>query len=402
MGTPKEYLPPALSEDAIQSLLSSVHLPPATRISPLQVSAAYHSIYLVHFPPSAADQLVPAKTREPDGSMLLFLRVAGRHLPRAKTLNEVGAMRWVRAHTAIPVPAVVRWDATEANPLGCEYTLLEKARGTSADAVYDALDDRAKESLVAQLADVLVQLHEHSWDHVGGLVVAEDGDSVVPGPMVDEWFWHVPDAAKYWGDGELVASLNPLGPYPGYTAWCRGQLEKYQYAILHHPSLEWMRDLLPRLSDFTAVLQQQTLALDKDVKIVLAHKDLHFANVMMDYDPSSGSLPVVTAILDWEFAGIVPAQRWNPVRAFLWNAKTAGDGGREEKARLWAVFERVAKEKGLTLLEDAEFSSPLQEAMQTAVNYIRAIVEVCPRGQAEDKVQEWRKVVEEAMEKFGI
>lgn len=46
------------------------------------------------------------------------------------------------------------------------------------------------------------------------------------------------------------------------------------------------------------------------------------------------------------------------------------------------LFESICREKGAgKILEDMELD-PLQESMQTAVNYLRAIVEVCPRGQA--------------------
>lgn len=47
MGTPSEYLPPALPTDSIVELIASLDLPARTRMSSLQVTAAYRFIYLV-------------------------------------------------------------------------------------------------------------------------------------------------------------------------------------------------------------------------------------------------------------------------------------------------------------------------------------------------------------------
>lgn len=412
MATPAQYLPPALSDETIQSLLSSLDLPAAQTISPLTVTAEYHAIYLLNFPPAANNaRLAPARTREPDGSTTLVLRVAGRHLPRIKTTNEVAVMRWVQAHTSVPLPAVVRFDATEANPLGHEFTLLERAPGISVDKVYARLDDAAKHSLVVQLAGFLGEMQAaKGWDAIGGLRLtgARDGgeegeeeeeEEVAVGQVVDETFWQAPDIDKFWSSTETVASLNVGGPYETYTGFCAAYVEKFLYAIERHESLGWMRDLTPRLTAFRDLLttKHETIAQLKlnDMKLVLAHKDLHFANIM--FEPVSAK---ITSILDWEFAGVVPASRWDPARAFLWNG-TYSDESKAEKERLMSVFAKVCKEKAVSVLEDAK-ANEYQQAMQTVVSFTRAIVEVCPRGEKQDAAKGWRKMVEEALSKFGL
>lgn len=64
-------------------------------------------------------------------------------------------------------------------------------------------------------------------------------------------------------------------------------------------------------------------------------------------------------------------------------------------------LESICREKGAgKILQFMEWN-PLQDSMQTAVDHTRAIVGVCPRGQAQDWVSHWRGVAEMAMEVFG-
>lgn len=400
MGTPAKYLPPVLSDEIIQNLLSALNFPPAKVISPLTATAAYHSIYLLTFPPECSSKLKPATAREPDGSTTLVLRVSGKHLPHIKTINEVSVMRWVKENTTVPIPAVVRFDASEDNPLGHEFTLLERAAGISVDKIYDQLGADTKHSLIVQLAGYLAQIHAHSFELIGGMQLSREDGSIVPGPVLDETFWQAPDVANYWPPEESVSTLNISGPYASYTALCAAQLERLVYAIERHGSLAWVRDLVPRLQAFVRLLADgreeeiRDMKLN-DLKIVLAHKDLHFANVM--FDPLTGK---ITGILDWEFAGTVPAPRWNPVRAFLWNGQKT-DEAKAEKEELMVVFERICEERGITVLEDAR-ANEHQEAMKDVLRYMGAIVDVCPRGEKQDMVGGWREAAEEALSNLDV
>ncbi|KAM4063764.1 phosphotransferase enzyme family protein [Hirsutella rhossiliensis] len=403
MGTPQDHLPAALSDDQIQALMTSLALPRPTSIEPLQVAAAFHSIYLVHFTGSCAAALRPAQTRNPDGSVTLVLRVAGSHLPRTKTINEVAVMRWVGEHTSIPVPAMVRFDASEDNPVGHEFTLLECAPGRSVDALYPGMSDEAKEALVERLTDVLVELNGHEWSHVGGLRLTHDG-AVVPGPVLEDTFWMTPDIAEHWGSGETVATLNPTGPYDSHAALVAAYLGCFARAIDAHVSLAWLRETSPRLralADHVLLPQETPLSSAlASTRLILAHKDLHLANVMATPDGRR-----LTAVLDWEFAGVVPAPRWDPVRAFLWDGRSSGGGG-EEKERMRRLFERALERRGVRPWwlgrEDEDAAQRVAEHVWTVVGHARALVEVCPRGQRSDKVDGWRRTLEEALTRLGV
>ncbi|RAH64125.1 phosphotransferase family protein [Aspergillus aculeatinus CBS 121060] len=401
MSTADSYLPPALSAESITALILSLSLPTPTSITPLEVRAAFHSIYLITFAASPTTK-IPARPN-PDGSTTLVLRVSGRQLPRIKTLNEVGVMTWVRTHTSIPVPAILHHDATETNPIGHEFTLLEKAPGVSLDTIYPTLSEAPKTHLVRQLADYLIELHTHPWTdgYVGGLTLSASGE-VAQGPPIDETYWQMPDLEKYWSSSTVpVTSLETLNPTPpdgftDYVAFTVGCLDRYLHAIDIHPALEPYRDLVRRVRAFREAIQRpENAARLNEVPYVLAHKDLHCANIMCD--PTQPGCPI-TAVLDWEFSGVVAAPRWNPVRAFLWNGRE-GEENKAERNRLEAVFEEVVRrEKGAEwVLAEMKWRSPLQEEVQKVVNHLRAIVEVVPRGQAGERAGLWRTVVEEGM-----
>ncbi|RYN32217.1 hypothetical protein AA0112_g6258 [Alternaria arborescens] len=282
----------------------------------------------------------------------LVLRVSGQHLPRMKTENEVAVMTWVKQNTSIPIPDLVAFDASSTtNAIGHEYTLLSLIEGTALSEKHQSLTEAQISSILDKLADYLNQLHTHSWDTIGSLRLNGAGEAIL-GRIVDETFWQAPEMKKLWPAEESVDSLNIGGPYSTYVDLVSAQIKTYIHLInihlinihlinihlinIHliniHESLTFMRDAIPRLEAFVKALSEHAEQLN-DVQLRLAHKDLHFANSL--YNSDSGK---ITAILDWEFSGVVPFPLWNPRRSFRWNASD-DESSLAAKEQLSKLFE---------------------------------------------------------------
>jgi hypothetical protein len=383
MGTPANYLPPPISTDSINALMESIGKPKPVAVTAPNVTAQYHSIYFLTEP-----------TDGDHDEKELVLRVSGPHIPRIKTRNEVAIMRWISKNTTIPVPHVLSYDTSVDNVIQHEYILLSRAPGDPLSEIYQSLDDAQISDIIDQFIDILVQLHAVEWKAIGGLTFNHKGDIIV-GPVLEETFWHVPEIQRFWPPSETMATLNIEGPYLTYVDYISAHVQKYIHAIRTHEKLAFMRDTIPRLETFLGALVDHATELN-NVKLRLAHKDLHFANILFDRESNK-----ITAILDWEFSGVVPFTKWNPSRAFLWNGQDGLDS-LDEKKRLLKIFEERCKERNVTILKDAEFASSLQKAMQTAADFLRAIVEVAPRDQRQDLVGAWKDTVLSNVAELGV
>ena len=361
----------------------NIGLPKAIKKFSPKVTAEYHSIYLIDLPPNSHSL-----------HSELVLRISGHHLPQIKTNNEVAVMSWISKKTAIPIPEIVAYDASEENPISHEYTLLSRVQGATLSEIYNFLDNEQINQMIDHLIDILSQLNAHEWTAIGGLHIDDDGEVIV-GQVLEETFWQVPDIVQPWPEGETVATLKIEGPYLTYVEYVSAQIEKYIYLISIHDKLRFMRDIFPRLEALLTVLPKHLNELN-DVKLRLVHKDLHFANIL--YDGSSGR---ITAILDWEFSSVVPFTKWDPKRAFLWNGQ-GNTESRLEKVRLRRLSDQRCKERKLNVLKHAAYNSSLQESMQNVADYLRAIVKVVPRDQRQEFLPSWRQTLMENLASFGV
>jgi thiamine kinase-like enzyme len=119
-----------------------------------------------------------------------------------------------------------------------------------------------------------------------------------------------PDITRYFHappynlTSETFGSLNPTDSYASWPEYICAFLQTYEHVISIHPSVDWLRDLLPPLQRVITILTVgeapwvQRLRDAHELRPRLFHRDFHFGNVLADEEGS------IKAVIDWEFAGI--------------------------------------------------------------------------------------------------
>jgi hypothetical protein len=98
--------------------------------------------------------------------------------PRHKTLSEVATLEYVRAHTDVPVPRVVAFDATRDSDIGFEWILMERLPGRPLAESWRTMTLEAKEAVVKRVAHFAAQLFRLRFRRIGNIYRASDVEAM--------------------------------------------------------------------------------------------------------------------------------------------------------------------------------------------------------------------------------
>lgn len=403
---------PVVSDDAIRAFVEELLQIHPHSITYPQSQGQMHRIIRLNF---SDEQLVQALSkrrmilRDGESRDSLIIRVAAGGSEKAKLENEASVYIWLARNTTIPVPQILHHDSSANNPLGHKYMLMTHVLGKDGIALYKTLSPAQMDHVLDQLADHFVQLSQHPLEHIGGLRSLPDG-GIAPGPVINEVHWSEPDIATHFPPGTLAADLNPSSPtgFLSWTACLTAYMRCYIYAIRVHPALSALsylkRENILLLEHWIETINQPLFS-DKlnDIPCIMAHRDLHFGQLLLDPQTCH-----ITAVLDWEFAQVVPFPLW--IKGFLWDGDTTVPwslGVSQERKRLrkrWEERVRVRKDdgEGVRALEAQSWRCEEQKAAWDVVNYVRCIIEVTPRGIQADEARLWWDEVVKALKVFGI
>jgi len=92
-------------------------------------------------------------------------------------------MRYLTAHTSIPVPRVIHYciDA-DSGGVGSPYMILAKVDGVPLSSVWDDMGDAKREMVLREIVDILLELASHRFDKIGTIFQRQSDNTK------EEWY----------------------------------------------------------------------------------------------------------------------------------------------------------------------------------------------------------------------
>ena len=233
----------------------------------------------------------------------LVLRVSLPVDPLYKTLSEVATIDWMRRYTNIPVPAVIAYEASSANPVGFEWILMTKLPGKPLADAWRRLPYPAKEGLVKQFAEYSSCLFKRQLNSIGNIYTTSPPQV---GRIVSmEFFW-----------GDHIRQDIRRGPFPSSRDWMEARLALSEYdcrsTMAKYPNRSGLdsddEDELDDAERTLRIIKRLSPLVDQifpsgqsdQEPSMLFHDDLSMHNILV---ADSGAL---AGVVDWECVSALP------------------------------------------------------------------------------------------------
>ncbi|KAG1763962.1 hypothetical protein EDD22DRAFT_473558 [Suillus occidentalis] len=296
-----------------------------------------------------------------DGSPLdAVVRVASPAFPKDKLESEVATCKMIAAFTNIPVPRIYAWNSDASNPVGAEYMILDKVKGTPASHNWEDLSEEVKKTVVSQVARYFLEIFSLRFESAGSLYLSPLSPQFLVGPIISTPFYRAVDGVVRVPDAPISKNVNPnRGPFSTITEYLSSNLREELEFCSNHRSvvLSELRECDPaQLAESRLELGERVLRKAIELcsvypgdmlipaNIITPQKpfslkldDFRLSNVMIDTD--SGR---VTGFIDFEAATIAPLWECAVIPRWLQDAddpESSYEGGTSEQRNvLRAVF----------------------------------------------------------------
>ncbi|GAB1733205.1 hypothetical protein NU195Hw_g8465t1 [Hortaea werneckii] len=246
--------------------------------------------------------------------------------PASRVLaSEVATMDFVRNVLDIPVPKVIAWDGETANAAGCEFILMEEAKGKPLGAIWPGMELDEKFKIVEEVVAVQKKLQSVTFSRYGSMYYKSHYKSDAAGFSTSlDIHGNLPSSAKkYAEDRFIIGSLAERsfwepkyadlaidhGPWSSAQSYLRAISEREQSKfplgtasadsqcdsdILDSPQAR--QSLLQKFEAVGVYLPPSQPALNRGT---LFHWDLRAPNFFVE----DGQ---ITSLIDWQDAWVAP------------------------------------------------------------------------------------------------
>ncbi|KIK34447.1 hypothetical protein CY34DRAFT_812905 [Suillus luteus UH-Slu-Lm8-n1] len=266
----------------------------------------------------------------------------------------------IAAFTNIPVPRIYAWNSDASNPVGAEYMILDKVKGTPASHNWGDLAEEVKKTVVSQVARYFLEIFSLRFESAGSLYLSPLSPQFLVGPIISTPFYRALDGVVRVPDAPISKNINPnRGPFSTVTEYLSSNLREELEFCSNHRSvvLSELHECDPtQLAESRLELGERVLRKAIELCSVypgdmlipanittpqkpfsLKLDDFRLSNVMIDTD--SGR---VTGFIDFEAAAIAPLWECAVIPRWLQDAddpESSYEGGTSEQRNvLRAVF----------------------------------------------------------------
>lgn len=199
-----------------------------------------------------------------------------------KTLNEVTALKYLKANTQLPVPSVLTYECSrEKSAIGCEYIIMPRLPGKPLNKEIDRIyqNKETYHRILDQLGSHIAELKKIKFSRIGNFKLHNDALEI--NDIVDFAHYHIDS------------------PCDTFSQYARHALQYYiqEMKILvfkGSPDSQLYLKYIPILENFLNTHSLEIL--DMPEPFVFSHQDFVMKNILVHNDN-------ISAILDWEWSG---------------------------------------------------------------------------------------------------
>ncbi|KAG6071820.1 hypothetical protein E4U15_007310 [Claviceps sp. LM218 group G6] len=195
-------------------------------------------------------------------------------------------MKTLKSRTTIPVPEVFAFDVSPSNEFGFPYVLLEGLKGkTLQSTMAKTVPADYKHHVASQLADVLHQLENLTFDRLGRIWCGENCDE--------------PPRIIPWGSDDDDSSATPH--VQTSLEWFYEDRQEQNRSALegHADDPEWRAACWILKEAVSHIIIEDRL----HGPFPLCHFDLHYGNLLFDDEYN------LSEVVDWDGAATAPLER---------------------------------------------------------------------------------------------